>query len=76
LGKALYQAYLDRITAADKHHRDSIRRPGGRERLWRANRKDYVYIILNKLLGKLRKTLFPTFAVARHNEDVLTFNIT
>jgi hypothetical protein len=67
---------LDWVTTADKHDRDFFRRPSGRERLRWANCEDYVYTILDKLLGKLRKALFPTFAVARHNEDVLTFNIT
>jgi len=59
VGKALYQAYLDRDATADKYGRDSVCRFSSGERLWWTNREDYVYAAFVKLLSKLGRCSCP-----------------
>jgi hypothetical protein len=75
VGKAFYQAYLDRIATAHEYDRDSVCRLSCGEGLWWTNREDYVYTVFHKLLSKLRKALLLSLPVPRHNEKVLAFEI-
>src|SRR5690349_7721919 len=75
MSKALDQTHLNGIAAADKHDWDFVGRFSGSQCLRRANREDDVDAILNELAGELRKTLFPSFRIARLNKKVLAFYI-
>src|SRR5262249_3970773 len=75
MGKALSQAGLYRVATADKYDRDSVGRLGDGECLRWTNREDHVHTVFDKFSSNLRKALLPAFTIARHNEEVLAFDV-
>ena len=75
MSKALHQAHLDRITPANKHDRNFVRRFCCGERLRGTDGKDDVDPVLHQLVGERPKPLLPAFTVARHDEKVLPVDI-
>src|SRR5580704_1320761 len=75
MGEAFHQTHLDWITTADKYNGNFIRRFCGSERLRWTDRENDIDPVLDQLFGELRKAFLLSFAVARHNEEVLAIDV-
>ena len=63
------------LATADKYDRDCVGRPGDGECLRWADREDHVHTVFDQFSSNLRKALLPAFTIARHNEEVLAFDV-